>query len=87
MYYQLGATGSCGQQNSDAALIVALAPSHMKGDCGKTIHAKNNANGKTVVATVEDTCEGCGANDVDFSEGAWNALTDNAAPGVIDVTW
>ncbi|QVM07811.1 hypothetical protein D8B26_002502 [Coccidioides posadasii str. Silveira] len=73
-------------------MIVALSNAWMKGQpnaplCGRKVKATNKKNGKTVVVTVADTCAGCGANDLDFSVGAWNALTDNAPWGSFPVAW
>ncbi|EEQ28564.1 hypothetical protein McanMca71_005347 [Microsporum canis] len=91
IYYQFGATGSCGVAHSDGDYIVALGKYHMKGagspNCGRHITAKNTSNGKTITVTVADTCEGCGPNDVDFALGPWQALTNNAAPGFFPVSW
>ncbi|EAS31982.3 uncharacterized protein CIMG_03006 [Coccidioides immitis RS] len=73
-------------------MIVALSNAWMKGQpnaplCGRKVKATNKKNGKTVVVTVADTCAGCGANDLDFSVGAWNALTDNAPWGTFPAAW
>ncbi|KMP07168.1 hypothetical protein CISG_09783 [Coccidioides immitis RMSCC 3703] len=89
---QLGASGSCGRKLGDDAMIVALSNAWMKGQpnaplCGRKVKATNKKNGKTVVVTVADTCAGCGANDLDFSVGAWNALTDNAPWGTFPAAW
>jgi len=36
---------------------------------------------------VADTCQNCREGDVDFSEGAWDALTGGAPWGNFDVEW
>ena len=85
--------------NPDSAIIVALGNFWMNGeyqapDCGRTIIATNTGSndgvggaGNSIRATVADTCESCGEGDVDFSIGAWNALTNNAPFGTFDVSW
>lgn len=64
--------------------------------CGRTLVATNigpttdnsiGGEGNTVTVTIEDTCEGCAQNDLDFSVAAWNALTNNAAYSVVTVSW
>lgn len=91
VYYQENTAGSCGKVNGEDSKIVALSKTYMKSfnspNCGKNIKVKNTSNGKTLTLPVADTCDGCGANDVDFSLGAWNVLTDNAAPGTFPVSW
>jgi len=80
-YYQGGAYGSCGVQNSDSAMIVALSNTYcgeyMSPYCGKciSITAVNGPTpGASVKAVVADTCEGCQPQDVDCSIGVFNAL-------------
>lgn len=91
IYYQMGAAGSCGAVHGDGDYIVALGPNYMKGPkspyCGRRISAKNTSNGKTVTVTVADTCPTCGPGDIDFALGPWNALTNNASPGVFPLSW
>jgi hypothetical protein len=62
--------------------------------CGRLIQVTNTGSndgvggkGNSVIARVEDTCPSCDENHVDFSVGAWNKLTNNAAFGTIDITW
>ncbi|MCJ1236250.1 hypothetical protein MMC14_004228, partial [Varicellaria rhodocarpa] len=95
-YDQGGAAGSCGTVYPDSAIICALGTYWMDQSpnyCGRTIQAKNvgsndgvGGNGNTVTVKVVDTCESCGEGDVDFSLGAWNELTNNAAPGTFSVS-
>ncbi|KAL6717261.1 hypothetical protein ACLMJK_005176 [Lecanora helva] len=96
-YEQNGAAGSCGQYNSDSSQIIALSPYwNVASYCGRKIKITNNGGGqnnngagKTVVATVEDTCPGCGENDLDLSHGAFQALTGGNLdpPGEFSITW
>lgn len=62
--------------------------------CGRQIKATNKGSddgvggsGRSVTVTVKDTCPSCDENHLDFSVGAWNALTDNAAFGTINIEW
>ncbi|KAL8745374.1 MAG: hypothetical protein Q9190_002475 [Brigantiaea leucoxantha] len=73
-YEQMGAYGSCGQKHADSDLIIALSPywqgsAYPPAYCGRKIQItndgggqSNNGQGKTIVATVEDTCPGCDEN-------------------------
>ncbi|KAL8676109.1 MAG: hypothetical protein Q9186_007342 [Xanthomendoza sp. 1 TL-2023] len=75
-YEQNGAAGSCGQVHAESDRIIAL-PSSWQGSgyppayCGRKIEItnkgggqNNNGQGKVVVATVADTCPGCGRDDL-----------------------
>ncbi|KAK2751109.1 hypothetical protein FQN57_000184 [Myotisia sp. PD_48] len=90
-YYQNGGTGSCGQKHGDNDFIVALSSKYMKQfkspNCGRHLTARNPKTGKTARVMVADTCDGCKGDDVDFSIGAWNAITNNAALSRTRVTW
>ena len=63
--------------------------------CGRTISVVNTGSsdggvhgkGNTITALVQDTCESCQNDNLDFSIGAWNALTSNSEESVVDVTW
>ncbi|MCJ1352253.1 MAG: hypothetical protein MMC33_002237 [Icmadophila ericetorum] len=99
VYLQEGGTGSCGTPNPDDAIIAAISDSWMLGEspgpyCGRYIQATNVGSddgvggaGSTFNVLVADTCPSCGPGDVDFSVGAWNALTNGAPYGTFDVVW
>lgn len=62
--------------------------------CGRKIRATNKGSddgvggaGRSVTVTVADTCEACDKTHLDFSVGAWNALTRNAPFGTIEIEW
>lgn len=60
-FFQGGAAGACGTVNADSTPLVAL-PTSLYADgkhCGKQVMIKNTANGKSVVAKVQDMCPGC----------------------------
>ncbi|KNZ74866.1 hypothetical protein J132_05864 [Termitomyces sp. J132] len=58
--------GSCGQTNVDSDYIVALNPKTYAGGahCGKKIRITDKATGVSAIATVRDTCPGCGTGDL-----------------------
>ncbi|MCJ1405876.1 hypothetical protein MMC11_009106, partial [Xylographa trunciseda] len=99
VYDQNNYPGSCGITNPDSAIIVALGNKWMDNEyqspfCGRTINVVNTGSpdggvhgqGNTITATVQDTCESCQNDNLDFSVGAWNALTSNSEQSVVDVT-
>ncbi|MCJ1430968.1 hypothetical protein MMC27_000318 [Xylographa pallens] len=100
VYDQNNYPGSCGNTNPDSSIIVALGNKWMDNEyqspfCGRTINVVNTGSsdggvhgkGNTITATVQDTCESCQNDNLDFSIGAWNALTSNSEESVVDVTW
>ncbi|KAG0151455.1 hypothetical protein CROQUDRAFT_36760 [Cronartium quercuum f. sp. fusiforme G11] len=88
-FYQEGAAGACGTVNSDSTPLVAL-PTALYGNgqyCGKEVMIKNTANGKTVVAKVQDMCPGCpSATSLDLSTGAYDAIGAQST-GVLPIEW
>jgi len=86
---QGGAAGSCGNVNPDTAKIVAVQAQRMEPSlCGKQVLITNTANGKSVTATIQDTCPGCqgNRNSLDLSHGAFDAIGDEAT-GVLPIKW
>lgn len=62
--------------------------------CGQTIQITNIGSddgvggaGSSITVTVADTCEGCDESHLDLSIGAWNALTDSAPFGTVEINW
>jgi hypothetical protein len=41
----------------------------------------------SIIAMIADTCPSCNTAHLDFSVGAWNRLTENAAFGTIEISW
>ncbi|GAA5885300.1 hypothetical protein JCM6882_009559 [Rhodosporidiobolus microsporus] len=86
-FYQNGNPGSCGVWNQDSTYLVAVNAAQMNsGLCGKTVRIRNNANGKTITALVQDTCPGCGYGSLDLSVGAFGALGSYDS-GVLPISW
>ncbi|GAA6057911.1 hypothetical protein JCM3770_002200 [Rhodotorula araucariae] len=86
-YSQGGAAGSCGNYASDSDYVVAVNVAQMNsGLCGKSVKITNTANGKTITATVADTCPGCAGSSLDLSEGAFGALGEYSS-GVLPISW
>ncbi|PWN29654.1 barwin-like endoglucanase, partial [Jaminaea rosea] len=89
-YSQNGNAGSCGNYNSDNAMIVAVDSAIMNSAlCGKKVQITNKSNGKTATATVADTCPTCNnANSLDMSKALFGALTDNNyGLGIFNIEW
>ncbi len=93
-YYAPG-LGACGKYSTATDAICAI--SHARYDaaangpnpntnplCGRRIRASRN--GRSVVVTVVDRCEGCGEDDVDFSPGAFQQLA-SLQEGRVRVGW
>jgi len=63
--------GNCGWESSDSDLVVAMSKafydSNSGGNCGQTLDI--TWGGKTVTATMVDSCPGCGLGDLDMSPG------------------
>jgi len=99
VYTQNGVAGSCGNANPDSAIIGALSNYWMQGEfdspyCGRLIQINNTGSddgvggaGTVITIEVQDTCESCGEGDIDLSIGAWDALTNSAAWGTVDISW
>ncbi|PIA93029.1 hypothetical protein CB0940_03839 [Cercospora beticola] len=89
-YYNAG-MGACGKVSSEgeyvcaighkmyAAAVIGTNPNN-NPYCGKQIRATLPETGKTVTVTVVDSCGGCEDNSLDFAGGAWNDITNGAAP-------
>ncbi|KAK0628310.1 RlpA-like double-psi beta-barrel-protein domain-containing protein-containing protein [Bombardia bombarda] len=96
---QDGNAGSCGEWNDDDSYIVALGNDWMQWqyegpECGRQVRVKNlgsdygvGGEGNSIIATVADTCDSCDATHVDFSVGAWNALTDHSEWSQLNIQW
>lgn len=84
-FYQNGSPGSCGQWNDDSRPIVAVNSAQMNDAmCGQTVWIQGN--GKTIEATVADTCPTCESGSLDLSVGAFQQLSGLDA-GVVPITW
>lgn len=92
-----GAYGSCGAINSDGAMVVSVSPSFGSNAlCRRRIRATNTGpttdmsvggKGSSVELVVADTCVGCHQGHLDLSVAAWNALTNNAYPSQVGISW
>ncbi|KAI0645357.1 RlpA-like double-psi beta-barrel-protein domain-containing protein-containing protein [Trametes meyenii] len=85
-YNPNGGTGACGKPLQNSDLIVALSSAQYSGgsNCGRRIAV--HYQGKSVDATVEDRCPGCGSGSIDLSPAAFQQLAPLSA-GRIQVTW
>ncbi|BGP17130.1 hypothetical protein JCM10213_005248 [Rhodosporidiobolus nylandii] len=86
-FLQEGAAGSCGIYNSDSTPIVAVNSPQMNASlCGRRVRIVNERNGKTVVATVADTCPGCSYGSLDLSTGAFDQIASRD-DGRVPIQW
>ncbi|BGP17143.1 hypothetical protein JCM10213_005233 [Rhodosporidiobolus nylandii] len=86
-FSQEGAAGSCGIYNSDSTPIVAINSPQMNSSlCGCRVRVTNEQNGKSVVATVADTCPGCSYGSLDLSTGAFDQIASRD-DGRVPVQW
>ncbi|PWN91235.1 barwin-like endoglucanase [Acaromyces ingoldii] len=84
-FYQGGNPGSCGVTHSDSDYVVAIPASyHNPDNCFKKIQISHN--GKTIEATIADTCPTCPGMNIDLSVAAFQALGSMDA-GELDVEW
>jgi len=94
-YYAVG-MGSCGIESSDSQDVVALSHVIMTEQgasnpnanplCGRKITIKHVDSGKTVQATVVDTCPGCKRDDIDLSPSCFTKIAA-LADGRVRVSW
>lgn len=88
--------GSCGIESNDSQDVVALSHLIMSAQgvanpnanplCGKKIRVKHTESGKTVLATVVDTCPGCAHDDIDLSSSCFGKIAA-LADGRVAVSW
>ena len=55
--------------------------------CGSHISIYSPTSGRTVQATVVDTCEGCATYDIDASESLFTTLAGGLSAGRLTVDW
>lgn len=56
-------------------------------DCGRSLTITNTANGKSVVAIVQDACPSCVSKySLDMSTGAFDAIGDRDT-GILPISW
>ncbi|KAL7416133.1 RlpA-like double-psi beta-barrel-protein domain-containing protein-containing protein [Mrakia frigida] len=86
-YYHVetGNAGSCGRFLRNSEYVVAVTDAMMNsGWCGRQVAI--TANGKTAVATIEDTCPGCPYAALDLSPDLFSFFASHDA-GVIYGSW
>ena len=95
----LTTTGACGTTNVESDYVAAIGHGLYESAqtssnpnenpyCGKQISATLPETGKTVTVTVVDKCAACDNNSLDFSGGAWDDITNGAAPArYYDLSW
>ncbi|PRQ71608.1 RlpA-like double-psi beta-barrel-containing protein domain-containing protein [Rhodotorula toruloides] len=85
-YYQNGNAGNCGTVNPDSAMIVAL-PTSTYADgahCGQTVQITRTDTGRTLLATVADSCPSCeNAACLDMSVALFEAFGGTEEMGIL----
>ncbi|CAD6890456.1 unnamed protein product [Tilletia controversa] len=96
-YYNMaGGITACGGSYTDSDMVVALSHSlydtktvggnpNNNGFCGKKLRA--SYQGKSVVVTAVDRCEGCAPEDLDFTPAAFTKLADMSLGRIQGVKW
>ncbi|KPV78609.1 uncharacterized protein RHOBADRAFT_51056 [Rhodotorula graminis WP1] len=88
-YTQNGIAGNCGAVNPDSAYIVALPTATYAGGshCGQKVRLTRVETGKTITATVADSCPTCVNNScLDLSVSAFTAIATEEE-GMVSITW
>ncbi|KIK58617.1 hypothetical protein GYMLUDRAFT_170897 [Collybiopsis luxurians FD-317 M1] len=82
--------GNCGLENSSSDPIVAIPKSlydqNGGSNCGQWIHITNMNTGQTAYARAEDSCPGCGSDDLDMSPAVFEQLA-SLDTGVVPISW
>ncbi|KAI8080812.1 RlpA-like double-psi beta-barrel-protein domain-containing protein-containing protein [Gilbertella persicaria] len=94
-YYDVSVgLGSCGHQSSDSEMVVAVNHGQMNNGanpnnnphCGKKVKIIGET-GKTIMATVVDTCPGCSEGCLDMSIALFKKVCGDPSMGVCDISW
>ncbi|KAL0579486.1 hypothetical protein V5O48_002528 [Marasmius crinis-equi] len=85
-YQPNGGFGACGAPSQNSDLVVALPQGQYDGGKKCWKHLDVAYKNKHVDVTVVDLCPGCGPNDIDLSEGAFQQLA-SLGTGRIKVDW
>ncbi|GAA5842484.1 hypothetical protein JCM9279_005399 [Rhodotorula babjevae] len=88
-YLQNSIAGNCGAVNPDSAYIVALPTATYAGGshCGQKVRLTRVETGKTITATVADSCPTCVNNScLDLSVAAFTAIATEEE-GMVSITW
>ncbi|ESK93163.1 non-catalytic module family expn protein [Moniliophthora roreri MCA 2997] len=85
-YQPNGAYGACNAPSANYDLVAGLPPGHYANGSKCWRHLNVHYQGKSIDVTVVDLCPGCGPNDINLSEGAFQLLAPLAV-GRIRVHW
>jgi expansin (peptidoglycan-binding protein) len=90
--YTLSGAGNCGfpMGSSDPNDFAAINSTDYQNGlaCGACAALQDASSGGAVTVMVVDNCPTCNtAHQLDLGSGAWNTLTNNAMPGVANITW
>ncbi|KAH9985525.1 RlpA-like double-psi beta-barrel-protein domain-containing protein-containing protein [Russula vinacea] len=84
-WYDTG-LGNCGWESNNNELVVAVSESVYSNGahCGKSVLV--HSGGKSAQATVVDSCQACGADDLDMSPTMFQKFS-GLGTGVIPIQW
>ena len=84
-WFELDGPGACALP--EAPMYAAVAPLRLQFGawCGACAEVQGPAG--TALVQVLDTCDGCGAEDIDLDAGAFEAVVGDPVNGVGDVSW
>jgi len=96
--YTPSGMGECGFPTSDVDPNMFAAINSNSGGggddyqnglvCGACAAVSDTSNGKSITVMITDGCPSCtSSNQLDLAPGAWNSLTNNAAPGIANISW
>ncbi|KAK4047644.1 hypothetical protein OIV83_005302 [Microbotryomycetes sp. JL201] len=88
-FWQGGNYGNCGIISQDTDKVIALpTKTYANGiHCGKQIKVTRKSTGKSIIATVRDSCPTCVTNtSLDLSYGAFIELATEEE-GMVEISW
>ncbi|KAK4051739.1 hypothetical protein OIO90_004563 [Microbotryomycetes sp. JL221] len=88
-FWQNGNYGNCGLISKDTDFVVALpTKTYANGiHCGKQVKITRKSTGKTIIATVRDSCPSCVTQySLDLSYGAFTAIATEVE-GMVEISW
>ncbi|KAM0790003.1 hypothetical protein ACM66B_005333 [Microbotryomycetes sp. NB124-2] len=88
-FWQNGNYGNCGIKSLDSSSVVALpTKTYANGiHCGQQVRITRKSTGKTIIATVQDSCPTCVTNtSLDLSYGAFIQLATEEE-GMVEISW
>ncbi|KAK0526429.1 hypothetical protein OC834_004810 [Tilletia horrida] len=93
-FYDATGVGNCGGGLNPNGMVVALntaqygSTSSVSSHCWQTVTITNQKNGKTMTASVQDSCPTCPFGNLDMSTALFSALNNgNMDDGIFPISW